>query len=174
MRYLKCIKIFGYVNAMFLVIVILLRNMNSKTNSFVINSKALQSRKSTFRDEQINELLIRQTYMKVGLSDGCHVSEPLTDDQKDNFQKVSNELAKLRALIAPYPNDYFHGRGIVLTVGLGQLKFAKVNLKMLQLSGTRLPIQVNFICTYLFVEKYFKEIFVPGITCLFSYWENRV
>jgi hypothetical protein len=44
-----------------------------------------------------------------------------------------------------YPDEYFHGRGIVLTVGPNQLDFAEVNLKMIERSGTRLGVQVNKI-----------------------------
>jgi hypothetical protein len=78
----------------------------------------------------------------------CNTTKMLTDDQKDAFDIISITLPTLSFQIIPYPNEYFHGRGIVLTTGRRQLKFAKVNLKMLELSGTRLPVQV--ICTILY------------------------
>ncbi|CAF2443998.1 unnamed protein product [Rotaria sp. Silwood2] len=51
-------------------------------------------------------------------------------------------LHTLRQQVVPYPNDHFSGRGIVLTVGFNQLKFLKVNLKMIELTATKLSIQI--------------------------------
>jgi hypothetical protein len=75
----------------------------------------------------------------------CDISTPLTTQQNRSFSAISKSLNSLRQQIVPYPNEYFHGRGIVLTLGLTQLKYAKANLKMLELSNTRLPVQVNRI-----------------------------
>jgi hypothetical protein len=69
----------------------------------------------------------------------------LTDDQKHDFRKMSDLLQAFRKQIVPYPNDYFHGRGIVLTAGRNQMKFAKVNLKMIELTRTKLSVQVQMI-----------------------------
>jgi len=75
----------------------------------------------------------------------CNTSEPLDIEQKDAFFAISKFLNSFRQQMVPYPNEYFHGRGIVLTVGPSQLTFARVNLKMIEFSGTRLPVQVNII-----------------------------
>jgi hypothetical protein len=55
---------------------------------------------------------------------------------------MSDSLQIFRKRIVPYPNNHFYGRGIVLTAGTNQIKYAKVNLKMMELTGTKLPIQV--------------------------------
>jgi hypothetical protein len=74
--------------------------------------------------------------------DECNTTNPLTNGEKHAFDIISVKLVTLRNQMISYPNEYFHGRGIVLTTGQRQLKFAKVNLKMLELTGTRLPVQV--------------------------------
>jgi hypothetical protein len=85
--------------------------------------------------------------------DECNITKPLTNAEKNAFHIISTELATLRLHMIPYPNEYFHGRGIVLTTGKSQLKFAKINLKMLELTGTRLPVQVLFIILYFCAQK---------------------
>jgi hypothetical protein len=67
---------------------------------------------------------------------------PLTDNEKNAFDIIAIKMPTLRIEMMPYPNEYFHGRGIVLTTGRKQLKFARVNLKMIEITGTRLPVQV--------------------------------
>ncbi len=52
------------------------------------------------------------------------------------------KLVPFRTQIILYLNEYFHGREIVLTTGRKQFKFAKVNLKMLEITGTRLSVQI--------------------------------
>ncbi|CAF4331056.1 unnamed protein product, partial [Rotaria sordida] len=54
-------------------------------------------------------------------------------------------LIKLREQIVPYPEEYFEGRGIVLTVGFAQASSEKVTLKMIELSGTQLPVQIGLV-----------------------------
>jgi hypothetical protein len=72
----------------------------------------------------------------------CDKTNLLTNFQKNAFHKMSELLQTFRKQIIPYPNDHFYGRGIVLTAGPDQIKYAKVNLKMIELSGTKLPVQV--------------------------------
>lgn len=75
----------------------------------------------------------------------CNKTNTLTDDQKHDFRKMSDLLQAFRKQIISYPTDYFHGRGIVLTAGLNQMKFARVNLKMIELTRTKLSVQVQMI-----------------------------
>jgi hypothetical protein len=81
--------------------------------------------------------------MYDNLSSECNISSSLTSKQNESFLTISKVLDSLRQQIVPYPNEYFHDRGIVLTVGMKELKLARSNLRMLQLSNTRLPVQVK-------------------------------
>jgi hypothetical protein len=55
---------------------------------------------------------------------------------------MSGLLQRFRKEIVPYPKNYFYGRGIVLTAGSNQMNYAEVNLKMMELTGTKLSVQV--------------------------------
>jgi hypothetical protein len=72
----------------------------------------------------------------------CNRTNPLTNTQKRDFQRMSELLQKFEEQIVPYPTNHFYGRGIVLSVGSRQIKFAKVNLKMMEFTRTKLPLQV--------------------------------
>jgi hypothetical protein len=100
---------------------------------------------SSFRNELINERL--ESYAKMYNTSlvGCDNAQPSNAKQEQDLSAISELLSNLRQQMIPYPNEYFHGRGIVLTVGPQQLKFTKVNLKMIERSGTQLPVQVNLI-----------------------------
>jgi len=80
----------------------------------------------------------------------CNNTNLLDGDQKRDFLRMSELLQTFRKQIVPYPNNYFYGRGIVLTAGPNQIKFAKVNLKMIELSRTKLPVQVRLIYSVVF------------------------
>lgn len=60
-----------------------------------------------------------------------------------NIDVASEMLHTLRPDVISYPVGYFRGRGIVLSVGPSQISFAKVNLKMIEHTGTQLPVQVD-------------------------------
>jgi hypothetical protein len=75
----------------------------------------------------------------------CNTTNTLTDQQKDDFHKMSDLLRTFRKQIVSYPVDYFNGRGIVLTAGNQQIKFTRVNLKMIEITQTKLPVQVQWI-----------------------------
>ena len=78
--------------------------------------------------------------------------KPLNDRKNRSMQKIFELLQTYPKQIIPYPTDYFHGRGIVLTTGAKELKYARVNLKMLELSGTKLPVQVRSIYLPFFIQ----------------------
>jgi hypothetical protein len=75
----------------------------------------------------------------------CNNTNLLTANQTYDFHKMSELLQIFRKQIVPYPNDHFYGRGIVLTAGPSQMNFAKVNLKMIESTGTKLSVQVRLI-----------------------------
>lgn len=153
---LKCTKTICYLNFIFLIIFVTFTIINSKTNAFLpllVYSTTSHSINSSFQNERINQLLASYSYVYEKALDECDTTYSLTDYQQDVFHRKSNQLIKLRTQIVPYPNEYFHGRGIVLTTGSAQLKFARVNLKMLEKTGTRLPVQVIFIILYFYFDK---------------------
>jgi len=103
-----------------------------------------------FKQHLFSERLSSYNLLYNDLFPLCNNTNLLTDDQKRDFPRMSELLQKFRKQIVPYPNNYFYGRGIVLTAGPNQLKFAKVNLKMIELSGTKLPVQVRLIYSVVF------------------------
>jgi len=111
----------------------------------VVKSLTARPISSSFRNELINERLTSYSLIYDNLLNGCNTSEPLNIERQDAFDAISKFLNSFRQQMVPYPNEYFHGRGIVLTVGPSQLTFARANLKMIEFSGTRLPVQVNII-----------------------------
>ncbi|CAF3720196.1 unnamed protein product [Rotaria sordida] len=110
--------------------------------SSCVTSSALNLIHASFKDELIDEHLASYSLMYNNESRVCNRERPLNRAQERDFSAISKLLITLREQIVPYPNEYFHGRGIVLTVGQHQLKFAKVNLKMIEHSGTQLDIQI--------------------------------
>jgi hypothetical protein len=118
-------------------------NPPTSSQSLFINLSNSSSTNSSFRNELINQRLRSYFLMYENSSQECKISIPLTNKQNQSYSAILKSLDSLRQQIVPYPNEYFYGRGIVLTVGLKQLKYAKANLKMLELSNTRLPVQVN-------------------------------
>src|SRR5690348_8602736 len=132
MQRLNCIKIICCLNTISLVIIIIFNQKDIKNNSFfnlIINSTTSRSIKISFQDERINQLLASYSHMYEDLVGECNTTKPLTDRQKNVFDIIAIKLATLRYEMIPYPNEYFHGRGIVLTTGRAQLNFAKLNLK---------------------------------------------
>ncbi len=156
MQRLKWLKIICFVNITFLVIIIIFTSRISRTNSFlsvVINSTTTHFIDISFRHERINQLLASYSRMYEHSLDECNKTKSLTDSEKNAFDTISIKLLTLRSQIIPYPKEYFHGRGIVFTTGKRQIKFARVNLKLLELTGTRLPIQVIYTILYFYFDR---------------------
>ena len=106
---------------------------------------------STFRNELIDQRLKSHFSMYENSSQECDMSKPLTTQQNQTFSTILKSLDSLRQQLVPYPNDYFHGRGIVFSVGLRDIKLIRSNLKVIALIDTRLPIQVNRNINELFI-----------------------
>ncbi len=78
-------------------------------------------------------------------SSSCHnAAGTASVEQQQHFDKIAQALDEFRQQSIPlYSDDNFHGRGIVLTVGPLQIYQCKVNLKMIERTQTRLPVQVK-------------------------------
>ena len=78
-------------------------------------------------------------------SSSCSSVEPLTPEQKHHMDKIGQALTDFRRQIKPsYAESQFHRRrGIVLSAGVKQLLLTKINLKMIESTRTRLPVQVE-------------------------------
>ncbi|CAF3863785.1 unnamed protein product [Rotaria magnacalcarata] len=76
------------------------------------------------------------------LTDACNITNGINREQPRILFNVSEILVKLRGQVVPFPEETFEGRGIVLTVGFAQASNEKVSLKMIELSGTKLPVQI--------------------------------
>ena len=145
-RYFHSIKIICCLCTISLIIVVVFWNVKSKNTSSlrsVFNLSKSHFTNSSFRNELINERLASYSRMYDTSSYGCNTNEPLSAVQRSAFSTISQSLMTLRQQIISYPNEYFHGQGIVLTIGPDQWDFAKINLEMIQITGTRLPVQVN-------------------------------
>ncbi len=120
-------------------------NQSTFSQSSFVNLSNSYSINSLFRNELIHQRLTSYSLIYENSSRECDISTPLTAKQNESFLVISKLLDSLRQQIVPYPDEYFHGRGIVLTVGLRQMRLVKTNLKMIELTNTRLPVQVNRI-----------------------------
>lgn len=162
MRRWSFIRMFCYSNIIFVLFIIFILNLESKSTSSSSSSSSqspvrnpLNSHliNSSFRDKLISERLQTHSRMYDNSPRECNISEPLKKQLEDEFSEISRTLISLRQQIVRYPNEHFHGRGIVLSVGASQLKHAKVNVKMIELSGTRLPVQVNISDVFILSSK---------------------
>ncbi len=148
-RNLPSIKAVSYLYLICLFLIILILKWEPIKTPFssipVVKSLTARSISLSFRDELINERSTSYSRIYDNSLRECNISEPLDIERKDAFFAISKFLNSFRQQMVPYPNEYFHGRGIVLTVGPSQLTFARANLKMIEFSGTRLPVQVNII-----------------------------
>ncbi|CAF4120168.1 unnamed protein product [Rotaria sp. Silwood2] len=77
----------------------------------------------------------------------CNTTSSLNTQGEHHFLPISKLLITLRQQMILYPNEYFHGLGIVLSVGHYQLPLARVNLKMIEHSGTKLHVQIWYSST---------------------------
>ena len=145
MQPLKCLKILCLINIISIISIVVLFNHRYWQNEFfesTIDSGSFNGNDSAFQSERIDELLRSYTYFYDDSRRVCHGNDSLTAEQKDAFNQIPAKLATLRTKLIEYPKEYFHGRGIVLTTGRKQLHYARINLRLLETTGTRLPVQV--------------------------------
>lgn len=146
MQLLKYLKRICLINIISLIIIVVLFNYRHWQNKFFFESLIDSTRSyhidSAFQNKRIDELLQSYHNFYDNSQRGCTGNLSLTDEQKDAFGKISTKLITLRTELIEYPKEYFHGRGIVLTAARKQLRYAKANLRMLETTGTRLPVQV--------------------------------
>jgi hypothetical protein len=147
-KHLPFIERICYLSILLLFLIIIHTGENVENNFTLcpgISSLTLHLINSSLRDELVNERLASYSQLYDNSSNGCNKTNRLNKRQEKIFSKMSQLLIRLRKQMISYPDEYFHGRGIVLTVGPNQLDFAEVNLKMIERSGTRLGVQVNNI-----------------------------
>ena len=159
MQQFKCLKIICLANIVSVFSIVIVFNYTHwQKNPFVtvIIAPTISPRTDTkFQNERTNQLLSSYEQFYNDSGKACKSNEPLTEEQTDAFNTISTKLLTLRTELIEYPAEYFHGRGIVLTAGKRQLKFAKINLRMLEVSGTRLPVQVHH---HVFLKQNTSEI----------------
>jgi hypothetical protein len=94
-----------------------------------------------------NELIVERMASHSSMYDDrkreCRRKRPTSDGENARYAEASRLLDTFSRTHIEYPQHYFSGRGIVLTVGMAQIPLAKVNLKMIEHSATRLPVQVE-------------------------------
>lgn len=81
-------------------------------------------------------------------SSPCTLTGNVPVEQMEHLKECIEVLTKFREEIKPsYPERLFHGRGIVMSVGVRQISLTKVNLKMIERIKTSLPVQVELKIT---------------------------
>ena len=140
-----------YLSLMFLAYVVIITIFLLKTSApLSVNVTTSHSANIYLKHQSLNENLSNRHPQYETSPSTCKTEKLLTEEQQHAFYKMSDLLKKLRQQLVPYPRDYFYGRGIVLSVGLNQFNFAKVNLKMIELTETKLSVQVRlFILNFL-------------------------
>lgn len=99
-----------------------------------------------FKQQLFKQRLLSYNLVYNSPNSVCNYNKSsLNESQTDLFNKIPLLLQLYRRHIPRYPKDYFQSRGIVLTVGRQQIKYAKINLKLMELTGTKLPIEVLFL-----------------------------
>lgn len=98
-----------------------------------------------FRRKLIKEHLKSYSTIYDDKRNICKDKNDLDADKKSEFAQISQIFQEIRRQVPEYPKSHFFGRGIVLTGGSVQFSFMKINLKMIQLTSTRLPIEVESI-----------------------------
>lgn len=144
------LKVFLYFNIICTLLLILLFHIRSVNKMATIPSSIINLSKShqitiKFREQLIKQRLETHFQMYDSSTKICNEKVELDAKLNQSLSVISKLLVELRGQIVPYPNEYFYGRGIVLTVGLLQMKYAKINLKMMELSHIQLPIEVEKI-----------------------------
>ena len=142
----KSMKLILCMHAILLLLIIMYMTRKSENNFYlpsIITLPTLHLIDVAFRKQLITERLASYSQFYNNSLGICNMKNSLNAEQEKNFPLISKLLVKLRQQIAAYPNQYFNGRGIILTVGSSQLKLTRVNLKMIELSHTRLPVQVT-------------------------------
>ena len=72
----------------------------------------------------------------------CSSGGNLEEKNEQLLENVRKLLPQLQNKLILYPNEYFKGRGIVLTVGNDQLLHTKINLRIIEWLKTELPVEV--------------------------------
>ncbi len=108
------------------------------------DEKLLSPKYENVSDNLINDRLRSHARFFNESFTSCNTTEILTAEQKEHFDKIAQVLAQFRQQTIPlYSENQFNGQGIVLTVGVPQISQCKVNLKMIEHTATRLPVQVK-------------------------------
>ena len=149
MRRSFLLAVFSIFNIIFIVLTIpyLLQKDSSSTNPVrlsITNVSTLHTLSPLFERNRIDELL-KSYFNRYENSDNDNrLAYPLSDEEEQLFTSMTMKLANLRTKLIPYPSEAFHARGIVLSVGRQQIRYAKINLRMLEVTGSRLPVQVIY------------------------------
>jgi hypothetical protein len=114
----------------------------SSINSFLPERPFLSlSSEKYYFDAAIRRLLSTHS-MIYDNAKACKPSGELNAKDQQILNNVTRLLPQLRRELIPYPDEYFKGRGIVLTVGPDQLLHTKFNLRIIQWLKTNLSVEV--------------------------------
>jgi len=97
-------------------------------------------------DKTIRRLLYTHS-IAYNDSNICGSSWQLKPEEKKLLKNISKLMPQLRNELVPYPDGYFKGQGIVLTVGINQLLHTKLNLRIIEWLKIKLSIEVWYSST---------------------------
>jgi hypothetical protein len=121
----------------------------SSLPSFIINALVFREKlfllfgieKHIF-DETIQHLLFTHDRVYNNPSAYCGRGGKLNPKDNQTLNGVARLLPQLRTQLVQYPHEYFKDRGIVLTVGPNQMPHTRFNLRIIEWSRTKLPVEV--------------------------------
>ena len=141
-----------FIFAFIFIIIFILHNSKDQvighnyknTSNDLVNNRSRTDYKNISRKFIKNRLRTHARFFAES-SSSCHKSTGTASvEQQQHFDKIAQALAEFRQQSIPsYSDDNFNGRGIVLSVGPLQIYQCKVNLKMIERTQTRLPVQVK-------------------------------
>ena len=114
--------------------------------------------------EAIQRLLKSHAKFYNSDSSVCQLNEKLKVEEELLLANATQILPLLKSQLSTYPDEYFEGRGIVLTVGQNQLLHTKFNLRIIEWLKTKLPVEVWYSSTQINQETVQDIInFVPQL-----------
>ncbi|CAF4352343.1 unnamed protein product [Rotaria socialis] len=136
-----------------LFVIIILYYVAERRSQYIGNIVSYQNsfhaQRFIFRKELIRQFLASHSRFYGYSADACNVTNGVNREQPRILFNVSELLAKLPQQVVPFPEAIFEGQGIVFIVGYAQASIEKVSLKMIELSGTKLPVQDQYLVKHL-------------------------
>jgi hypothetical protein len=97
---------------------------------------------SNIFDKAVRRLLDTHDRIYNNRSATCQLDDELTPEENQTLNDAGRLIPQLKNRLVQYPHEYFKGRGIVLTVGPKQILHTRFNLRIIEWSRTKLPVEI--------------------------------